>query len=146
MPLAWPLRALAWLGRLARGPGAWIGARVRGRPALLVGLGLALIAALFLAWRAQTIAAQRDQARTEARELAAALADRDADLALRNLAEQERLADDRAIAALERELTDAIADQEDMAPGPMRVALGCVRLQRAGIPLAQLPLPCRSGD
>lgn len=146
MTPAWALRLPGWLAAALARPIARITRLPRAARGLAIAFAVALLAALFFAWRADHIAAQRDHARAQARERHAALEVMRADMALRTLAEMERAADDRAISALEKELTNAIADQEDLPPSAMRVALGCVRLQQAGTPVSDLPLPCRSGD
>jgi hypothetical protein len=54
----------------------------------------------------------------------------------------ERVVDERAVAAQEREMIDAIQSAPDTAPGPARMRLNCERLRRAGTDVGSLP-QCR---
>ncbi|MBH9536931.1 hypothetical protein [Novosphingopyxis sp. YJ-S2-01] len=65
-----------------------------------------------------------------------------ADAAATGLAAEERVADALRINQDEEELIDAIAEEPDTVPDPVRVRLGCERLRAQGTPAADLPAPC----
>lgn len=105
---------------------------------------LLLLALTITAWgwdraenKLEVVKTQRDNLQAEKAELLA-------NLTIRNMSDAERVIDQEALAELEKELTDVLADIPDTKPSPARIALNCLRLKRAGFTFSELPLPCRS--
>lgn len=111
-------------------------------------LGIALLSALvwWLWGRGEGLKDERDQARAELSQAKAELSLLRTDAELKEIAADERSADEKAVAHTQKELIDAIQAIPDTRPDAVRVAVGCERLRQAGYIDAHLPAACRFGS
>lgn len=113
-------------------PGLPADARVIGSATIIVAVTIGL---LLHAWQAELARADDAEAVAEAERQARGSAERQ--LKDAHQTAMERAADDQAIEALGKDMTDAIdraaAKAPGKAPGPATIALGCARLRAAGL-------------
>jgi hypothetical protein len=80
----------------------------------------------------QCSGAGNERTRTKAAQAVAVAAATAKDSGAKETAAGERIQDDRAVAALTQELTNAVAQVPDETPDAVAVRLGCQRLRAAG--------------